>query len=266
MLALLSPAKKLDFSPAALESQEKVPAMTTPSLLKHTWELAAVAQACDTAEIKRLMALSDNLAQLNYELFQNFNRDSKKPNGAKQAVLAFNGDTYTGLNASTFKQADLEFAQEHLRILSGLYGTLRPLDALQPYRLEMGTRLVNPRGKNLYEFWGKQIALQLNLDLKKTQSDVVINLASQEYFSAVEQEALRARVVTCDFRELRDGKSKMISFFAKQGRGAMARYIVQKRLTQPEELKSFDRDGYCFEPSLSTEERLVFQRPDSRSA
>ena len=239
--------------------------MTVPSFLKKTWELAAVTKKCDAKEVKQLMSLSENLAQLNYERFQNFDVENKKPKAAKQAVLAFNGDTYTGLDAQTLSRADLEFAQGHLRILSGLYGLLRPLDALQPYRLEMGTRLENPLGKNLYEFWGADIAKKLNQQLKDSEQKVIVNLASQEYFSAVKEQELKAEVVTCEFRELRDGKSKMISFFAKQARGAMARYIVQERLTKREELKSFDGQGYCFEPALSNEQKLVFQRPDSRT-
>jgi cytoplasmic iron level regulating protein YaaA (DUF328/UPF0246 family) len=180
---------------------------------------------------------------------------------ARQAVLAFNGDVYEGLDAKTMQPDDLAWAQDHVCILSGLYGVLRPLDLMQPYRLEMGTRLANPGGKDLYQFWGTQIAEYLNTRLRVDTSPVVVNLASQEYFKAVDTRALKARVVECVFEEYKDGKYKIISFFAKRARGLMARYAVTRQLAQPEQLRAFDVEGYSWTAAASTPERLVFRRP-----
>ncbi|NDD02535.1 MAG: peroxide stress protein YaaA, partial [Betaproteobacteria bacterium] len=176
------------------------------------------------------------------------------------AVLAFNGDVYDGLDAKSLKVKDLEWAQDHVCILSGLYGVLRPLDWMQPYRLEMGTALSNPRGKNLYQFWGGSIADYLNQRLSKDKTPVIINLASQEYFKAVDLKTLQARVVACVFEDYKDGKYKVISFFAKRARGLLARYAIQKQIKNPEKLKDFDADGYGFVASASDENRWVFRR------
>jgi cytoplasmic iron level regulating protein YaaA (DUF328/UPF0246 family) len=179
---------------------------------------------------------------------------------SKQAVLAFNGDVYEGLDAKSLKPKDLEWAQEHVCILSGLYGVLRPLDWMQPYRLEMGTALTNLRGKNLYQFWGSSIAQYLNAQLTKDKTPVVVNLASQEYFKAVDQKVLKARVIECVFEEYKGGKYKVVSFFAKRARGLLARYAIQKRIQNPEKLKDFDLEGYAYAASESGANRWVFRR------
>jgi cytoplasmic iron level regulating protein YaaA (DUF328/UPF0246 family) len=179
---------------------------------------------------------------------------------SKQAVLAFNGDVYDGLEAKSLKPKDLEWAQDHVCILSGLYGVLRPLDWMQPYRLEMGTALINPRGKNLYQFWGASIAEHLNAQLAKDKTPVVVNLASQEYFKAVDQKVLKARVIECVFEEYKGGKYKVISFFAKRARGLLARYAIQKHIQNPEKLKDFDLEGYAYAASESGANRWVFRR------
>jgi cytoplasmic iron level regulating protein YaaA (DUF328/UPF0246 family) len=179
---------------------------------------------------------------------------------AKQALLAFNGDVYDGLDAKTLTPDELAWTQDHLCILSGLYGVLRPLDYMQPYRLEMGTRLPNPRGKDLYQFWGAQIADYINTRLQRDKTPVLINLASQEYFKAVDTKVLKARVIDCVFEDFKDGKYKIISFYAKRARGLMARYAASQRVNLPEQLKGFDLDGYAFDSSVSQPERLVFRR------
>jgi cytoplasmic iron level regulating protein YaaA (DUF328/UPF0246 family) len=179
---------------------------------------------------------------------------------SKQAVLAFNGDVYEGLDAKSLKPKDLEWAQEHVCILSGLYGVLRPLDWMQPYRLEMGTALTNLRGKNLYQFWGSSIAQHLNAQLTKDKTPVVVNLASQEYFKAVDQKVLKARVIECVFEEYKGGKYKVVSFFAKRARGLLARYAIQKHIQNPEKLKDFDLEGYAYAASESGANRWVFRR------
>ncbi|MEN9577118.1 MAG: hypothetical protein RJA70_127 [Pseudomonadota bacterium] len=259
MLAVLSPAKKLDF-----ELRETPFDATRPPLSQHTAELLKTAKALKTTELARLMKLSDSLANLNHERFQHFSPKPTLGVNAKQAALAFAGDTYGGLQATDFDQSDFSFAQDHLRILSGLYGVLRPLDMIQPYRLEMGTRLLNPRGKDLYAFWQSHIASQLNRDFKALHTapsaSVLINLASTEYFTAVDRRALKARILTCVFKEKRDGQTKVIGFFAKKARGMMARHIVKNRLTEPSGLKDFSSAKYRFQPKLSTADEWVFVR------
>jgi cytoplasmic iron level regulating protein YaaA (DUF328/UPF0246 family) len=205
------------------------------------------------------MDLSDNLAALNVARYEAW-RPKFTVKNSKQAVLAFNGDVYDGLDAKSLKPKDLEWAQDHVCILSGLYGVLRPLDWMQPYRLEMGTALTNLRGKNLYQFWGSSIAQHLNAQLAKDKSPVVINLASQEYFKAVDQKVLKARVIECVFEDYKGGKYKVISFFAKRARGLLARYAIQKHIQNPEKLKDFDLDGYAYEDSVSDVNRWVFRR------
>jgi cytoplasmic iron level regulating protein YaaA (DUF328/UPF0246 family) len=211
------------------------------------------------AQISELMDLSDNLAALNVARYEAW-RPKFTVKNSKQAVLAFNGDVYDGLDAKSLKTKDLEWAQDHVCILSGLYGVLRPLDWMQPYRLEMGTALTNLRGKNLYQFWGSSIAQHLNAQLAKDKSPVVVNLASQEYFKAVDQKVLKARVIECVFEDYKGGKYKVISFFAKRARGLLARYAIQKHIQNPEKLKDFDLDGYAYEDSVSDVNRWVFRR------
>jgi len=254
VFAVLSPAKKLNFDPApgALVS--------TPTLLKETKLLSETTRALKTVDIKKLMKLSDNLAELNFDRFQSFDAKASRPKGGKQAALAFDGDTYSGLRAPEFTTEDLEFAQTHLGILSGLYGLLRPLDWIQPYRLEMGIRLKNPRGKSLYEFWGERVTKQLNKSLKAAESNTLINLASNEYFSVVVPEALSGRIITPVFKEDRGGALKIISFSAKRARGTMARYIIENRLEDPEALKDFRQDGYRFKKAGSNEDEWLFVR------
>jgi cytoplasmic iron level regulating protein YaaA (DUF328/UPF0246 family) len=205
------------------------------------------------------MDLSDNLAALNLARYEAW-RPKFTAKNSKQAVLAFNGDVYDGLEAKSLKPKDLEWAQDHVCILSGLYGVLRPLDWMQPYRLEMGTALTNLRGKNLYQFWGASIAQHLNAQLLKDKTPVVVNLASQEYFKAVDQKVLKARVIECVFEEYKGGKYKVISFFAKRARGLLARYAIQKHIQNPEKLKDFNLEGYAYEDSESDVNRWVFRR------
>jgi cytoplasmic iron level regulating protein YaaA (DUF328/UPF0246 family) len=205
------------------------------------------------------MDLSDNLAALNVARYEAW-RPKFTAKNSKQAVLAFNGDVYDGLEAKSLKPKDLEWAQDHVCILSGLYGVLRPLDWMQPYRLEMGTALNNLRGKNLYQFWGASIAQHLNSQLAKDKTPVVINLASQEYFKAVDQKVLKARVIECVFEEYKGGKYKVISFFAKRARGLLARYAIQKHIQNPEKLKEFNLEGYAYAASESDVNRWVFRR------
>ncbi len=255
MLAVLSPAKKLNFDP----SEVQVP-LTTPQLLKETRALSETTRQLEAKDLKSLMKLSDGLARLNFERFQSFDAKATRPRGSKQAALAFDGDTYVGLRAREMSSDDLAFAQEHVWILSGLYGLLRPLDAIQPYRLEMGSRLATPRGKTLYDFWGNRLARALDRQLAQLGSDTLVNLASNEYFSAVPRPALKARVVTCVFKEMRGGQPKIISFSAKRARGTMARFIVEKRITDPDGLKRFREDGYRFVAKDSDAENWLFLR------
>ena len=253
MLMVISPAKSLDFTPAASGI-----AATAPVLSADTEQLAKVTRKLKPRDLKRLMSISDNLALLNYERFQAF--DPQGEDGV-QAALAFNGDVYAGLKARTLDRSALNWAQDHLRILSGLYGVLRPLDVIQPYRLEMGTRLKTRRGDSLYDFWGPRIAEQLNMAAEGHADPTLVNLASQEYFSAVRQDALSIPVVTCLFKELQDGEARTISFFAKRARGMMARYVINHRLDRPDGLKAFNEAGYGFDVRRSNDREWVFVRP-----
>jgi len=254
MLFLLSPAKSLDYdTPLAPHTP------TAPLFVKQSQALIALLRTQSPQEIAGLMSLSDKLAGLNVARYQAWSTRATVKN-ARAAVLAFDGDVYDGLNARNMGEADLAWAQAHVCILSGLYGVLRPLDLMQPYRLEMGTRLANPQGRDLYHFWGTQIADYLNKRLRADISPVVINLASQEYFKAVDAKALKARVVECVFEELRNGKYKIVSFSAKRARGMMARFAVTNQLVQPEQLRAFDEDGYAWDAAHSTPQRLVFRR------
>ncbi len=251
MIALLSPAKSLNFE----ESPQKE--YTTPRMLPNSEKLVGVLKKKSANALKKLMGVSDNIAQLNVERFQHFQTPFTTEN-AKQAVLAFNGDVYTGLQAATFNKRDLTFAQKHLRILSGLYGLLQPLDLIQPYRLEMGTKLKNGRKKNLYEFWDTQITDLLNEDLAQSGSDIVLNLASQEYFKSIKAKALNGKVITVHFKENRNGVYKVISFSAKKARGTMANQIIKKRIKKIDDLYQLEIDGYRFHLIMSDDSNLTF--------
>jgi cytoplasmic iron level regulating protein YaaA (DUF328/UPF0246 family) len=253
MLMVISPAKSLDFTPA----DRYVPA-TAPSMTDDIAELAKVTRTLTRADLKRLMSISDNLALLNHERFQAF--DPEGEDGV-QAAMAFDGDVYDGLQARTLDKAGLAFAQSHLRILSGLYGLLRPLDVIQPYRLEMGTRLKTRRGASLYAFWGPRIATALNEAAEGKGEPVLINLASQEYFGAVDLKALTLPVVNCHFKEIKGAEpAKVISFYAKKARGLMARFVIDQRLDRAEGLKDFTNAGYGFDAAASTAEDWMFVR------
>jgi cytoplasmic iron level regulating protein YaaA (DUF328/UPF0246 family) len=252
MLVVISPAKKLDWSEQDLE-------LSTPDFLSDASVLAETARGLSVEELKKLMKLSDALAQLNHDRFRAFT-DTPAPEDLRPAVRAFAGDTYTGLEAASLDMDELDWAQEHLRILSGLYGLLRPKDGMQPYRLEMGSRLKNTRGKNLYAYWQSQIAEALNEQAQATGAKVLVNCASQEYFGAVPVDALGLPLVTPQFMEEKNGTPKIVSFYAKKARGAMARYIIQHRLTDPEALLDFDTGGYAYRDDLSTPDKPVFVR------
>lgn len=254
MLFLLSPAKSLDYDTPAGDLPH-----TQPQFLKQSTQLIEVLRRKSPQQIAEMMDLSDKLSSLNVARYQAWSSRFTAKN-SKQAVLAFDGDVYDGLQARTLKPADLDWAQEHLCILSGLYGVLRPLDRMQPYRLEMGTRLDTGAAKNLYQFWGAQIATHLNQRLKADKTPVVVNLASQEYFKSVDLKTLKARVIECVFEENRAGQYKVISFMAKRARGLMMRYAITKRIDTPRKLESFNLDGYAFDAAASQPERLVFRR------
>ncbi len=255
MLTLLSPAKKLNMDPVETGLEA-----TRPRLGDDMRELAAVAKKQSADDLKRLMHISDNLAEMNFERFQAFNLDNRS-NTAKPAGLAFDGDVYWGLEAESLSEDALAYAQDHLRILSGLYGVLRPMDAIQPYRLEMGTKLANKRGKSLYEFWGARIAEQLNADLAGHDDATVVNLASNEYFKAVDTKALGRPVIAAKFLNVKDGKARSLMYYAKHARGAMARWIMENRVDRADGLRDFNADGYRLDAKASTDSELVFTRP-----
>lgn len=252
MIIILSPAKSLDFETPT----ESLPS-TQPGFIPQSKKLISQLRRLDSAEIARLMSISDKLADLNQQRYQAWRPEFTLSN-SKQAVFAFTGDVYQGLNATTLSKPELQYAQDHLRILSGLYGLLKPLDLIQPYRLEMGTGFANQGGKNLYEFWGSQLTDELNRVLEP--QPVLINLASNEYFKAVKKQLIKGEVITPQFKDLKNGNYKIISFFAKRARGAMARYIIQNQLAQPEQLKKFDWQGYRFDASLTKGNEWVFSR------
>lgn len=254
MLMVISPAKTLDY-----DTQPATPRFTQPEHLDHAQDLIQQLRDFTPAQIAELMHLSDKLAGLNAARFGSWERPFN-PANAKQALLAFKGDVYTGLNAEDFSEADFDFAQTHLRMLSGLYGVLRPLDLMQPYRLEMGTKLANPRGNNLYDFWGERISGWLNEALAAQGDEVLLNLASTEYFSAVKRKALNAQIIDTEFKDLKNGQYKIISFYAKKARGLMARYVIKERLTNPAGLKDFTYEGYAYSSAQSTPSKLVFLR------
>ena len=254
MLFLLSPAKSLDYhTPLAPHTP------TAPLFVKQSKALITLLRTQSPQDIAELMSLSDTLSALNVARYQAWSSRATVKN-ARSAVLAFDGDVYDGLSARSLGEQDLAWAQDHLCILSGLYGVLRPLDLMQPYRLEMGTKLANPQGRDLYQFWGTHIADYVNQRLRRDISPVVINLASQEYFKAVDTKTLKARVVECVFQELHNGQYKVISFCAKRARGMMARFAITHQLVQPEQLRAFDADGYAWDAASSSPQRYVFRR------
>ena len=255
MLFLLSPAKALDYETPAPPGLPH----TLPRFAKPAAELIGVLREKTPAEVAALMSLSDQLATLNVARYAAW-RPRFTAGNAKQAVLAFDGDVYGGLDAKSLTPTQLDWAQQHVAILIGLYGVLRPLDWMQPYRLEMGTRLATPRGANLYQFWGSRIAESLNERQAGEKAPVVVNLASQEYFKSVDRKALRARVIDCVFEDYKAGQYKVISFLAKRARGLMARYAVQHRLASPARLQGFDLEGYAYAAAASGPDRLVFRR------
>ncbi|MGL1956465.1 MAG: peroxide stress protein YaaA [Colwellia sp.] len=256
MLLVVSPAKKLDYdSPLVTKIH------TQPTLLEYSKLLIDRCIELSPDQIASLMKLSDKLAGLNAARFGQWSTPFT-PQNARQAILAFNGDVYTGLDANSFSDADFSFAQQHFRILSGLYGLLKPLDLMQPYRLEMGTKLNNERGDNLYQFWGDIITNELNTALAEQGDDVLINLASNEYFKSVKTKSLNANIITPAFKDWKNGQYKMISFFAKKARGLMARYIIQNRITHVEQLKAFNLAGYQYNDSLSQGNDWVYTRKE----
>lgn len=254
MLIVISPAKKLDY-----ETPAKTKIYTIPDYLKESQTLINRMRDFSALDIAELMHVSSKIAELNFDRYESWNAKFT-PENAKQSVLAFMGDVYTGLDASTLKQADLNYAQKHLRILSGLYGLLRPLDLMKAYRLEMGTRLETESGKNLYEFWDMKITDGLNAQMKKIKSSSLINLASNEYFKSVKAKQIAGDVITPSFKEYKNGDYKMIGIYAKKARGLMSRYIIQNRLKDPEDLKSFDEAGYQYNKKLSKDLTPVFTR------
>lgn len=257
MLFLLSPAKTLDYDTPVPDAVQAL--ATRPQYLPRAAELIAVLRPKTPVQVARLMDLSDTLAALNVARYAAWSTRHTVRN-SKPAALAFDGDVYDGLQAPSLSLDDLAWAQQHLVILSGLYGLLRPLDRLQPYRLEMGTTLATPQGRDLYAYWGDTLALHLNRLLRRQPVPVLVNLASQEYARAVLRPALKARVVECVFEDWKDGRYKLISFFAKRARGAMARHAITQRIETPEDLTGFDADGYRFDAGASEPDRLVFRR------
>ncbi|WP_073097246.1 peroxide stress protein YaaA [Cyclobacterium lianum] len=250
MIVLISPAKTLDYSTTDIGLNTK------PAFQKETKELVGILKKKSSKAIRELMHVSDNIASLNEERFRQF-EDEFTVENSKQALLAFKGDVYTHIDVDAFSEADFAFAQKHLRILSGLYGLLRPMDLIQPYRLEMKTKLKNKKGKDLYSFWGDKIASAIN---ESAKGDPVINLASKEYFKAVNKKALKSRVIDVIFKEFKDGEYKNIGIFSKQARGLMTDFIIKNKIENPEELKTFDKGGYEFSVNKSSEEEWVFVR------
>ncbi|MDA3501479.1 peroxide stress protein YaaA [Acinetobacter junii] len=260
MLALISPAKTLDY-----ETALPTDTYTQPRLLEQSQQLIDVCRKLSATEIASLMTVSEKIANLNVERFRDWNAEFDFSN-ARQALFAFKGDVYTGLDAYHLKDQDIDFAQQHLRMLSGLYGLLRPLDLMMPYRLEMGTKLKNSRGNNLYEFWGSIITDQINQDLAEIDAKVLVNLASDEYYKSVNEKKIQAEIIKPVFLDQKNGKYKVISFYAKKARGLMARYLIENKLSQVEQLKAFDSEGYYFDAESSSNKELVFKRDEQHAA
>lgn len=253
MIILLSPAKSLDFDPGTHNKR------SDPRMLKQSHALIDIMKTKSAKEIGKLMSISDNLSKLNRDRYKSFSEKPSK-DATKQAILAFKGDVYVGLENESLTADDLAWSQDHVRILSGLYGLLRPMDQIQPYRLEMGTKLKTPKGKDLYEFWDNQITDMINKDLKAIKSDVIVNLASQEYYNAVKEDQLKGAVYNVNFLEKRNGEYKFISFTAKKARGWMCRYLIEQRATEPEQMKDFKGERFRFTKSLSSDHEFVFTR------
>ena len=253
MLVILSPAKKQNFDALTLNCK-----FTQPQEKNETSILINELKKLKTAKIKSLMSVSDNIAKLNYERFQDFDPTLYDINNAKPALFAFEGDAYQAFDAKTLSDTDLTYTQNHMLLLSGLYGYLRPLDLMQPYRLEMKTSLQNPRGKDLYAFWGDRISKGINKALKKANADKIINLASGEYFKAIDQSKLNGNIITIQFKNLKNGQYKVIGINAKRARGAMARYIMQNKISDIKSLLKFNERGFTYNKALSKEDELVF--------
>lgn len=252
MLTVISPAKSLDWSEVAIKP-------TQPAHQEDAVRLAKTARNLTLGGLKNLMSISDDLARLNRDRFKAFAADPK-PEQTKPAIFAFNGDTYQGFEAKTLSEDDLAYAQNHLRILSGLYGLLRPLDGIQPYRLEMGSKMKTRRGASLYAYWGDRLAKSLNKLAAEQNAKVLVNCASQEYFGALDVKALNLKVVTPVFMEVKENKPRIVSFFAKKARGAMARYLIENRVTYADGIREFAMGGYTFTPELSDDQKFVFLR------
>ncbi|KJY82252.1 hypothetical protein TW81_14220 [Vibrio galatheae] len=256
MLIVVSPAKTLDYeSPLVTEKS------TQPELIEYSKQLIDVCRKLTPADVANLMKVSDKIADLNVGRFQEWSETFTAEN-SRQAILAFKGDVYTGLDAQSLTESDFDYAQKHLRMLSGLYGLLKPLDLMQPYRLEMGTKLANDKGSNLYQFWGNVITDKLNQAIDEQGDNVLINLASNEYFKAVKPKNLEAQVITPVFKDCKNGQYKVISFYAKKARGMMARYIIENRISSVADLTKFDTAGYYFVEQESTPTELVFKREE----
>jgi cytoplasmic iron level regulating protein YaaA (DUF328/UPF0246 family) len=256
MLHLISPAKTLDF-----ETPTVIATHTQPQFLEESAQLINELRQLTPPQVSSLMSISEKLGELNAQRFLEWHTPFT-PANAKQAVLAFKGDVYTGMEAESFSKKDFTFAQKHLRILSGLYGVLKPLDLIQPYRLEMGTSFTNQRGKNLYQFWGDRITDQLNAELDQYKNRVLVNLASTEYFGSVNTKKLQAEIITPVFKDQKNGKYKIISFFAKKARGMMSAYIIKNQVKDVEAIKAFDLAGYNYNETLSSPKEWVFTRAE----
>ncbi len=255
MIITLSPSKGQDF-----EAPVPAVATTTPAMLEDSMLLIRELREYSPEQIRQLMEVSENIANLNVRRYQDFSLPFTTDN-ARPALFAFKGDVYRGIPVETYGKEDLDFAQGHLRILSGLYGCLRPLDLIQPYRLEMKTRLKNPRGENLYQFWGERITRCLNEELQHQQEPTLVNLASNEYFKAVKPKLLEGRLLQVNFKEVKNGKARVIAVFAKRARGMMADYVIRNRIEEAEALKGFDREGYRYSAGDSDETQWTFVRP-----
>ncbi|MCW8107010.1 peroxide stress protein YaaA [Alteromonas ponticola] len=256
MLVVVSPAKNLDY-----ETNVPVTQFSQPEMMEQTQKLVEISRQLSPAELASLMSISDKLATLNANRFAEFTLPFTA-NNARQAIFAFNGDVYTGLDAYSLDKPTLEYAQGHLRILSGLYGLLKPLDLMQPYRLEMGTKLTNPVGKDLYAYWGDTITHKLNDALQAQGDNILINLASNEYFRAVKKAKVEGMIITPVFKDMKNGQYKTISFFAKKARGMMARFVLQNQISDVDELKSFADQGYAYSEAQSSSTELVFLRDE----
>ncbi|PCJ89326.1 MAG: hypothetical protein COA54_00930 [Thiotrichaceae bacterium] len=255
MLITLSPSKGQDFEETSLSKK-----YSKPESLKDSELLIKELRKIKSKKLQDMMAISENIATLNVDRYKTFKTPFTTKN-AKQAIFAFKGDVYSGLELAAYKEEDYAYAQDHLRILSGLYGCLRPLDLIQPYRLEMKTKLKNDRGENLYQFWDERITKSLNKELKKQKEAVLVNLASNEYFKSVKPKLLEGRLLNINFKETKGGKTRIVAIFAKRARGMMTDYIIRNRIEKPEELKKFKMGGYKFNKTLSDEKQWTFERP-----